>query len=146
VKKFRALAALCLIAAMPAWAAAQVSPLIVQQAWMRQTPGGDTAAVYLTLQNTGVKPIIVIGVKSPYSSSALLHTSTLDKGQARMRSKDTLVIAPGQKVAFEPGGTHVMLTGLKRKVATGEAVPLIFLLADGAQVKTAVIVRPLTGQ
>jgi copper(I)-binding protein len=144
VKKFRAIAALCLIAAMPAWAAAQA--LIVQQAWMRQTPGGDTAAVYLTLQNTGVKPIIVIGVKSPYSSSALLHTSTLDKGQARMRSKETLVIAPGQKIAFEPGGTHVMLSGLKRKVAVGQAVPLIFLLADGAQVKTAVVVRSLSGQ
>jgi periplasmic copper chaperone A len=146
VKNFRALAALCLVAAMPAWAAAQVSPLIVQQAWMRQTPGGDTAAVYLTLQNTSMKPIIVIGVQTPYASTALLHSSSVQKGQARMRAKETLVIAPGQKVAFEPGGTHVMLSGFKRKVGVGQAVPLIFLLADGAQVKTAVVVRPLGAQ
>jgi copper(I)-binding protein len=146
VKRFSALAASCLIGAIPTWAAAQITPLIVQKAWMQQTPSGDTAAVYLVLQNTGPKPIIVIGVQSPYASSALLHTSSVDKGQARMRSKDTLVIAPGQKVAFEPGGTHVMLSGFKRKVGVGQEVPLIFLLADGGQVKTAVVVRPLGGQ
>ena len=146
MKRLSALAALCLIGAMPAFVAAQIRPLIVQQAYMRQTPGGDTAAVYLTLQNTGVKPIIVIGVQSPYASTAMLHTSSVDKGQARMRAKETLVIAPGQKVAFEPGGTHVMLSGFKRKVGVGQEVPLIFLLADGGQVKTAVVVRPLGGQ
>lgn len=146
MKKFSALAALCLTAAMPAWAAAQVSPLIVQQAWMRQTPGGDTAAVYLTLQNAGVKPIIVIGVQTPYASSAMLHSSSLEKGQSRMRSRETLVIAPGQTVAFSPGGTHVMLSGFKRKVGVGQEVPLIFLLADGGQVKTAVVVRPVNSQ
>lgn len=146
MKKFSALAALWLIAAVPAWAAAQVAPLIVHEAWMRQTPGGDTAAVYLTLQNTGMKPIIVIGVQTPYASSAMLHSSSIEKGQSRMRSKETLVIAPGQKVAFTPGGTHVMLSGLKRKVGVGQEVPLIFLLADGGQVKTAVLVRPVNTQ
>jgi periplasmic copper chaperone A len=146
VKRFSAFAAMCAIAALPAWAAAQVSPLIVQQAWMRQTPGGDTAAVYLTLQNTDVKPVIVIGVQTPYASSAMLHSSGIEKGQSRMRAKNTLVIAPGQKVAFEPGGTHVMLSGLKRKVGVGQEVPLVFLLADGGQVKTAVVVRPLGAQ
>jgi periplasmic copper chaperone A len=146
VKKLSAFAASCLFAAVSTWATAQVSPLIVHQAWMRQTPGGDTAAVYLTLQNTGVKPVIVIGVQTPYASHAMLHSSSIEKGQSKMRSKETLVIAPGQKVAFEPGGTHVMLSGLKRKVGVGQEVPLIFLLADGGQVKTAVVVRPLTGQ
>ena len=146
MKQLPAFAALCLLAAMPVLASAQVSPLIVQQAYLRQTPGGDTAAVYLTLQNTGARPVIVIGVQSPYASSAMLHTSSIEKGQSKMRAKDTLVIAPGQKVSFEPGGTHVMLTGFKRKVGVGQEVPLVFLLAGGGQVKTAVVVRPLGAQ
>lgn len=146
MKKISAFAALCLLSAMPVLASAQVSPLIVQQAYMRQTPGGDTAAVYLTLQNTGAKPVIVIGVQSPYASSAMLHTSSIDKGQSKMRAKDTLVIAPGKKVNFEPGGTHVMLTGFKRKVGVGQTVPLVFLLAGGGRVETAVLVRPLGAQ
>ena len=146
MKKFPELAALCLLAALPVLASAQVSALIVQQAYMRQTPGGDTAAVYLTLQNTGARPVIVIGVQSPYASSAMLHTSSIEKGQSKMRAKDTLVIAPGKKVNFEPGGTHVMLTGFKRKVGVGQTVPLVFLLAGGGRVETAVVVRPLGAQ
>jgi copper(I)-binding protein len=63
-----------------------------------------------------------------------------------MRSKDTLVIAPGQKVDFEPGGTHVMLGNFKRKVGVGQTVPLVFLLAGGGKVETAVLVRPLGAQ
>jgi copper(I)-binding protein len=56
---------------------------------------------------------------------------------------EKLVIAPGQSVAFEPGGLHVMLSGMKKSLLIGQTVPLIFLLANGGQVNVAAVVRPL---
>ena len=67
MKKLHALAWL-LAAALPVSLAATLPGppvLIVTDAWARKAPGVDTAAVYLSLSNTGVKPIIVVGVQSP---------------------------------------------------------------------------------
>jgi periplasmic copper chaperone A len=128
---------------LPSLAAAQMTPLIVQNAWMRQVPGADTAAVYLVLRNTSVQPVIVIGVRSPAATSVMIHETSTVGSQSRMRMHEKLVIAPGQSVAFEPGGLHVMLSGMKKSVLIGQTVPLIFLLANGGQVSVAAVVRPL---
>ena len=128
---------------LPSLAAAQMTPLVVQNAWMRQVPGGDTAAVYLVLRNTSVQPVIVIGVRSPAATNVMIHETSTVGSQSRMRMHEKLVIAPGQSVAFEPGGLHVMLSGMKKSVLIGQTVPLIFLLANGGQVNVAAVVRPL---
>jgi copper(I)-binding protein len=128
---------------LPSLAAAQMSPLIVQNAWMRQVPGADTAAVYLVLRNTSVQPVIVIGVRSPAATSVMIHETSTVGSQSRMRMHEKLVIAPGQSMAFEPGGMHVMLSGMKKSLLIGQTVPLIFLLANGGQVNVAAVVRPL---
>lgn len=130
-------------AGLPSLAAAQMTPLVVQNAWMRQVPGGDTAAVYLVLRNTSVQPVIVIGVRSPAATNVMIHETSTVGSQSRMRMHEKLVIAPGQSVAFEPGGLHVMLSGMKKSLLIGQTVPLIFLLANGGQVTVAAVVRPL---
>jgi copper(I)-binding protein len=140
------LAASILLLLLPVLAGAQASPLIVQNAWMRATPGSDTAAAYLVLRNTGVEPIIVIGVKSPVASHVMIHETTTKNGMSQMRMHEKLVIAPGQSVMLSPGGMHVMLSGLKKSLLIGQTVPLVLLLANGGTVQTAVIVKPLDAQ
>jgi copper(I)-binding protein len=127
-------------------ASGQASALIVQNAWMRAVPGSDTASVYLVLRNTGAEPVIVIGVRSPAASHVMIHETSTVGGQSRMRMHEKLVIAPGQSVAFAPGGLHVMLSGMKKSPLIGQTVPLILLLANGGTVQVAAIVRPLDAQ
>jgi copper(I)-binding protein len=124
-------------------AEAQAPSLIVKSAWARKTPGSDVAAVYLSLSNTTLKPIIVIGVQSPLATHAMVHESSVTNGQSQMRMKETIVIAPGKTVSFAPGGTHVMLSGLKGGITVGQTVPLVLLLADGSKVAVAAVVKPL---
>lgn len=124
-------------------AAAQAPVVIVKSAWARKTPGSDVAAVYLSLSNTSAKPVIVIGVQSPMAAHSMVHETSVSNGQSRMRMKDNIVIAPGQTVSFAPGGTHVMLTGLKGNLSVGQNVPLVLLLADGSKVAVAAVVKPL---
>jgi periplasmic copper chaperone A len=138
---------LALIAAgASALAAAQATPLIVQNAWMRKVPGADSAAVYLVLRNASVQPVIVIGVRSPSASHVMIHQTSTDGGQSRMRQYEKLVIAPGKSVAFEPGGMHVMLSGFKKSPLIGQTVPLVLLLSNGETVAVAAVVRPVDAQ
>jgi copper(I)-binding protein len=137
----------CVVSAVVAFgiavASAQAPALIVKSAWARKTPGSDVAGVYLSLTNTTPKPVIVIGVQSPMAAHAMVHESSVSNGQSQMRMKEKVVIAPGKTVAFAPGGTHVMLSGLKGGVTVGQNVPLVLLLADGSKVAVAAVVKPL---
>jgi len=132
------LMACCVIAAAP--------PLIVQDAWVRQVPGSDVAAVYLTLRNPTKQPVSIVGVESSLASHAMIHETRTESGPSRMRPHEQLVVPAGQTVKLEPGGLHVMLHGITRPAAVGESVPLVLLLADGNKVQVAAIVRPLTAQ
>ncbi|HEY8507296.1 MAG TPA: copper chaperone PCu(A)C [Steroidobacteraceae bacterium] len=123
---------------------AQANALVVQDAWARKAPGSDVAAVYLSLRNTSAQPMIVVGVRSPGAASAMIHETSVQGGQSQMRPKDKIVIAPGQTVTLQPGGTHIMLSGFKSNYGVGQSVPLVLLLANGEQVQAAAVVRPLT--
>lgn len=127
-------------------AVAQTPVLLIKDAWVRKPQGADVAAVYLNLSNTSARPVIVIGVRSPVAAHSMIHESSLTNGQARMRVRASLVIAPGQTVSFAPGGLHIMLSGLRQNVAVGQNVPLILLLADGGQLAVAAIVKPVVTQ
>jgi copper(I)-binding protein len=138
----RLYAVLMMLAACSAWA--QSPALVVRDAWTRQTPGSDVAAVYLTLQNPTKQPITVTGIESSVASGAMIHETKTEGGISKMRAHEQLVIAPGETVKFEPGGLHVMLHGLKQPLAVGQSVPLVIQLADGARISAAAVVRPLT--
>jgi copper(I)-binding protein len=143
--------AACLLAfvaafAVPAIAAAQTSPLLVQNAWMRKVPGADTAAAYLVLRNTGAEPVIIVGVRSPLASTVMIHETSTVGGQSQMRMHEKLVVAPGKTVALQPGGLHVMLSGFKQSPLIGQTVPLVLVLANGATVPVSVVVRSLGAQ
>ena len=135
-------AALIMLAARFAWA--QVPTLVVRDAWTRQTPGSDVAAVYLTLQNPTRQPVTVVGVESSAASHAMIHESTTEGGISKMRAHERLVVAPGETLKFEPGGLHVMLHGLTQPLVVGQNIPLTVQLADGTKVPTTAVVRPLT--
>ena len=125
-------------------AAAQTPALEARDAWIRATPGAEVAAAYLTLRNRGPVAVVVRGVRSPLAGSAMIHESHLANGVSSMRPREPLSIAPGATVQFAPGGLHVMLQGLSHPLAPGDAVPLILILGDGAELAVTARVRRLT--
>ena len=125
---------------------AQAPALIVKDAWVREVPGSDVAAVYLTLRNPTTKPIGIVGVESSVASHAMIHETRTESGQSRMRPHEQLVVPAGQTVKLEPGGLHVMLHGVTQSTPVGQSVPLALLLADGQKVQVAAVVRPLNAQ
>jgi periplasmic copper chaperone A len=127
-------------------ALAQAPALSAQDAWVRATPGADVAAAYLTLHNGGSRAAVIVGVSSPVAAMAMIHESSIVNGLSTMRPRERVQIAPGATVKFVPGGLHIMLLGLTRKLAPENEVPLVLQLEGGGTLSVTARVRPLTAE
>jgi periplasmic copper chaperone A len=138
------LPALCLmLLGFAAPVRAQSVALSAQDAWIRVTPASDVAAAYLTLHNAGRETVVVIGVRSPVAQQAMIHESRVVDGRSTMRPREAVRVAAGKTVRFAPGGLHIMLMGLKRKLTPGEDVALLLELEGGASLAVTAHVRAL---
>ena len=88
---------------------------------------------------------MVFSASSPLAETVEIHTSREVDGLQRMERLDQVQVAPGQSVAFAPGGKHLMLLGLSRMPSPGEEVQLCLQLAKGDEVCTLAGVRKGTG-
>ena len=126
--------------------AAGVTPLGVSDAWVRALPPGQpNTAAYLVVTNSGDTAVTIVGASSPIAETVEIHTSREVDGLQRMERLEQVQVAPGQSVAFAPGGRHLMLLGLGRMPAPGEEVELCLQLAEGEQLCTRAGVRKSAG-
>ena len=129
MKSIVLMAAAAALFAVPA--SADSGGIKVEQVWARATPGAvKSGAIYLTITNTGSTPDTLEGVaSSPAAAHADVHEMKMVKGVMEMRSVKSLTIEPGKSLVFQPGGYHVMLTGLKAPLKEGQTVPLTLTFA-----------------
>ena len=126
----------------PAPAPKPVSMLEFQDAWTRASAAGQTSgAMYFTILNKGDADDRLIGVSAERAAMAMVHsTETLD-GVARMRMAHDLPIPAKATVALSPGGTHVMLSGMKEPLKIGERIDLDLQFEKAGNKKISVVVN-----
>jgi periplasmic copper chaperone A len=113
--------------------------LTLQQAWARASIGPAKAgAAYLTIVNRGAEADRLLAVATPVAKVAQLHTNLMKDGIMRMRRVEVLEIAPGEPVVLRPGGLHVMLMGLKKKLIEGEDFPLLLTFEKAGRIEIPV--------
>ena len=118
----------------------------MEPGWVRLVPPvvPDTAA-YLTLVNRGRTPLRLVGAETPVASRVSLHRDHQERKGGHvvlgMRPLPYVEVPPGGKVAFRPGGYHLMLEGLKRPLKAGEKVELTLLFQGGLKVKVVLPVE-----
>lgn len=121
---------------------AETPGLIVSDAWVRALPPGQpNTAAYMTITNPGAVAVIITGASTEIADRAEIHWTREVDGLQRMEQLPQLQLAPGQSVTLAPGGTHLMLLGLKQMPAPGENVQLCLQLAQGAEVCATAAVR-----
>jgi copper(I)-binding protein len=130
-------AALALTFALAASAQAAAGPLAVAGAWSRPAVAGTNAVGYLTLANSGRTADALVRVESPLAARVEMHSSSMAGGVMSMRPEPRVAVPAGGKVAFAPGGYHLMLIGLTRTVKAGDTIPATLTFASGARLKTA---------
>jgi len=130
----------------PAADAAQVGPVRIHEPWARASIGSaPNSAAYMTLETTAEEPDRLVASRSPVAERTELHSHVMDGGVARMRPVDAVEVAPGTPTVLAPGGLHLMLIGLKQKLAPGDSVPLTLVFEHAGEITIEAPVRGMAG-
>jgi len=116
------------------------------QAWIRVLPGDLPLAGYLVLTNPGERTLTLVGAHSPAFSQIEMHRSADQSGVARMMRVEQVAIAPGGRLAFAPGGYHLMLFGRTRTLQAGDEVSITLEFADGERLTVPFALREATAR
>ena len=115
----------------------------VSGAWARPSVTKN-GAVYLTLTNKGETEDALVAVASSVADKVVIHEMAMDGTIMRMRMLKRLVLPVGEPVTAAPGGTHIMLIGLKAPLKAGTAITLrlTFEKAGDAEISVPVQAQP----
>ena len=103
----------------------ETGPIHLMSPWSRAMPPiAENGAAYLTLKNYGKVPDRLVAASSPIADRVEFHTHAMEGGTMAMRRIESVELAPGEYVTFEPGGKHLMLFGLNRPLKKGERFSL----------------------
>ena len=121
----RSLALLHILALLAACDSSPKAEVEVSRAWARATaPGQETGGVFLTIRNRGGSSDRLVGGSSSAAQSVEIHTMSMDGAVMRMRRQQAVDIPARGSVELAPGGTHLMLVGLKAPLNQGKSVPV----------------------
>jgi periplasmic copper chaperone A len=131
-------AALLLLAACGRQGAPEIE---LGEAWARPTVGQVPAAVYVTIDNKGSTPDRLTGAFTDRAAMAMVHQNEVVNGVAKMRMAGEINIPAGDRIEMAPGGTHIMLQGLRSPLKTGDDFDLVlhFRESGDKRVKVAVV-------
>lgn len=116
--------------------------LSFEDAWARASIGGSkVSAVYLVVANRGEAVDRLVGAETGRAARATIHRSVVEDGVAKMRHAAAVEVPPGGSVRFEPGGLHVMLTGVAPPLEAGERIPVTLVFERAGRLDLSVPVR-----
>jgi len=116
---------------------------IIHPAARPTAPGAMAGAGYFTLTNTGDQADTLLAVEADFPR-VMLHETVMDGDVARMQHLMSVPIAPGETVAFEPGGKHVMFMGLNGDpFELGEEIPGALVFENAGRVEVVFIVEDM---
>jgi copper(I)-binding protein len=115
-------------AAMLALAGCHRGPTVprarIERAWVRlpAVPGGEGAGYFTARANV---PDRLLSVSAP-GARITLHRTMSESGMTTMRPLASVALPAGEKIAFAPGGLHLMIAGLDPKLKRRGRIALVF--------------------
>jgi periplasmic copper chaperone A len=122
-----------------AHAAAPLGSIHISKPWARASaPGAGMGAIYLQIKNNGKTADALISAQTGVAKSVMIHaTATGIDGVSRMQHlPDGLALPAGKRTDLQPGGTHLMLMGLREPLKAGARFTLQLQFRDA---KTQVV-------
>lgn len=121
------LAASCLLASLPAFAA----DLEIKDGWARATvPGQKASGAFMTI--TSAKGAALVGGSSPVAKTVEIHEMKTEGDVMKMRAVPRLELPAGKPVSLS-GGHHIMFMGLNKELKAGDKVPLTLKLEQNGK-------------
>lgn len=100
---------------------AELGGLRALHAWINAT-SGDTALVYVELENTGDEPVMLTGAETGHAEGATLVGYRMQEGEGGYVDLGAeMPVAPGRELVLSPQGLAIRLHGLASGFAEGDA-------------------------
>ena len=116
----------------------------VSDVTVRSAPAGGVSALFFDVENPTGAADTLVGARTGAAEQVEVHrTTTGPDGLRGMEEVPGVAVPPGGAVAFEPGGLHVMLVGLRRDLADGDTVYVDLDFARGPSLTLPAPVRGL---
>lgn len=124
------------------FAFADEGKLSVTDAWARPVilqnrPG----AAYFIIRNDTDRADKLIRVTSPLADRVELHLHKHDGDVMKMMRVEGIPVAAYGSTAVKPGGYHLMMFGLKKKLAVDDELPLTLTFEHAGEIKVMAKVR-----
>ena len=100
----------------------KIGNLTINHPTIRATvPGAKVAAGYMMITNNGSSVERIVGGQAEFAGRVELHEMKMvDQVMKMNQLPNGLEIKPGESVALEPGGNHIMFMGLEGPLKEGE--------------------------
>lgn len=118
--------------------------------WARPALADGNGAAYMVLENTSGIDDVLLSASTDAASVVELHDVIMmsDSSDAegsnsmmKMVKQETVPIADGQTVTFEPGSLHVMLIGLTADLNEGDTISLTLVFQNAGEISIEVPVE-----
>lgn len=124
---------------LPAVARAELD---ADEAWIRHLPPAvPVRAGYVVITNPSPEAVTIVAAGSPAFARVEFHRSVERDGKMQMQRVESVTIEPGGRLAFEPGGLHLMLIEPRSKLEPGDLVELELRLDDGRVLRLEMAVQ-----
>ncbi len=115
---------------------ATLAGVVVTDATIREMlPGRSMTAGYFSLKNETDVAAELVSASSPQFGYVELHKHSHKAGMMKMEQVQSVVVAAGEQVHFQPGGLHLMLFDAKTSVTPGQQIPLRLTFKDGQSIE-----------
>jgi hypothetical protein len=123
-------------------AALPADGVTVRDAWVREpAPNRDVTAAFAVVENQGPEARAIVIANAAQAEKVELHEMKKEGEMMRMSPVERIELPAGGRAELKPGGLHLMLFGLKRRLATGDVIALEIALDDGTVLSVSAPVR-----
>jgi len=115
--------------------------IAIEDAWIQNLPPlVPSRAGYLTISNTNVEAVRILGFHGEAFTRIEMHRSLMIDGTMQMKPVAELVIEAGDTLRLEPGGIHLMMYP-EQPTRPGDKYRVLADLADGETLNLDMVVR-----
>lgn len=102
--------------------------ITISDAYVRAVPPNLlNSASFMKITNQSSKAILLQSASSDVAKNVELHEHVMNNGMMKMQQVSHIEIPANSSMTLQPGGYHVMLIGLNKKLKEGDAVTQIKL-------------------
>lgn len=108
--------------------------IVVVDPWVQEVPPVSTnSAAYMKIENHSTINTAIVSAHSDAARVVEIHEMAEENGMMMMRKVSQVELGAHRFVLLQPGGYHVMLIDLKRKLKEGDQVNITLVLKDGVE-------------